>query len=56
MSRVPPDVAIKRMRDKAKQKAMETPEAPFSQEELDYLKLNFPDLYDRVMAATSKVE
>lgn len=54
--RTPPDVQIKRMRDKAKQKAMATPEAPFNQEELDYLKLNYPDLYDRVMAATSKVE
>ena len=54
--RTPPDVKIKRMRENAKQKAMATPEAPFNQEELDYLKLNYPDLYDRVLAATSKVE
>lgn len=54
--RTPPDVKIKRMQAAAKQKAMDTPNAPFSQEELDYLRINFPDLFDRVMKETSKIE
>lgn len=54
--RTSPDAKVKRMKDAAKQKAMRTPEAPFNQEELDYLRIAYPDLYIRVLEATSKVE
>lgn len=48
---IPEDVKIKRMKDNAKQKAMHTPEVDFSEAELDYLRITYPDLFDRVMFA-----